>query len=167
MTDVEFDPLKPPHDPLKKLIDGTLGPLSRLTETIDLTLEQVSQWIAHPYNRRHISNLVTLLDTQTQLIICQHRLIAAVRLADVARSDASPETVRRACSDLLKLRLIDPYKEDKRPERLPPPPPVDEEKILEMMERWGSQTDPAAFPQVGETQPTQGGKHGFPPWITH
>lgn len=150
----EFDPLAPPFNFLEKLINGTLGPLSRLQETIDLTLDQVSQWIAHPENRRQISNLVTLLDAQTQLIICQHRLIAAVRLTEVAKSDASPEVVRRACADLLKMRLIDPYKEDKRPEKMPPARPMSEEKILALWERMGTglgEEADAAFRQKYES----------------
>src|SRR5688572_4006776 len=102
-----------PSDLLSQLAAGALGPLTKLQDTINLTLDQISDWIAQPHHRRQISNLVTLLDAQTQLIICQHRLIAVAKLADVAMNAPSHETVRRACSDLLKIRLIDPYKEDK------------------------------------------------------
>jgi hypothetical protein len=161
----------PAPDPLQTLVNGALGPLSRLRDTIDLTLDQVSEWIAHPDNRRQISNLVTLLDAQTQLIICQHRLIAAARLADVASSQASPETVRRACSDLLKLRLIDPYKEDKRPVKLPPPPEIDQEKVLETLEQIGKMSlarlrgDPSYLDEPPLTELTRNG--AAPSWPDH
>ncbi len=139
MTDKQPTPTKltPTNELLNHLISGSLGPLSRLRDTIDLTLQQVADWIAHPANRGQISNLVSILDAQTQLIICQHRLVAAARLADVAANATSPETVRRACSDLLKIRLFDPYREDKRPERMPPPPPVDEQAILDALAELG------------------------------
>ena len=122
---------------LDQLVAGALGPLSRLRDSIDLTLEQVSEWIVQPDNRQRISNLVTLLDAQTQLIICQQRLLAVARLVEVARSAPAYETVRRACADLLKIRLVDPYREDKRPIRMPPPRPIDELAILEALEHLG------------------------------
>ncbi len=131
---------------MDQLVSGTLGPLSRLRDTIDLTLDEVSDWIMQPYNRQQISNLVTILDAQTQLIICQQRLLAAARLAEVAASAESPETVRRACADLLKIRLIDPYLEDKRPQKMPPPPVYSESEILASLERLGSMDDASSRP---------------------
>lgn len=129
-------------DPLLgEMINGSLGPLTRLADTIDLTLDQVSDWIMRPANRQQISNLVTLLDAQTQLMICQHRLLAVARLGEVATTATSPETVRRACADLLKIRLIDPYKEDKRPEKMPPPPDIDQDDVRAMFQQLGSQPD--------------------------
>ncbi|MCI0675220.1 MAG: hypothetical protein L0Y42_05515, partial [Phycisphaerales bacterium] len=92
-----------------------------------------------------------LLDAQTQLMICQHRLIAVAKLADVAMNAPSHETVRRAASDLLKIRLIDPYREDKRPEPPPPPeppqPPLpgpDTDKWLDFLEKVGTENSPWA-----------------------
>lgn len=122
---------------LNRLISASLGPLTRVQKTIDMSLEQIADWIAEPYNRRQIANLVTLLDAQSQLLICQHRVIAVARLADVASKATSPETVRRACIDLLKIRLINPYLEDKRPERLPRPKPMNEEAVLAALEALG------------------------------
>ena len=136
---------------MDQLVSGALGPLSRLRDTMDLTLDEVSDWIMQPYNRQQICNLVTILDAQTQLIICQQRLLAAARLAEVAASATSPETVRRACADLLKIRLIDPYLEDKRPEKMPPPPVYSESEILASLERLGSMDqEPPHPPQVNE-----------------
>jgi hypothetical protein len=133
---------------LAEMIAGSLGPLSRISESIDLTLDQVSQWIAQPDNRRRIVNLVTLLDAQSQLLVCQYRVLAITRLVELAgqQSTAGPETVRRACADLLRLRLINPYQEDKRPPhaRIPPPaaePPIDEERILAALEELGRESD--------------------------
>ncbi|MCI0674570.1 MAG: hypothetical protein L0Y42_02205, partial [Phycisphaerales bacterium] len=102
--------LEQPNSLLDQIAAGALGPLTKLQDTIKLTLDQISDWIAQPHHRRQITNLVTLLDAQTQLMICQHRLIAVAKLADVAMNAPSHETVRRACSDLLKIRLIDPYR---------------------------------------------------------
>jgi len=133
---------------LDQLVAGALGPLSRLRDSIDLTLDQVSEWIVEPDNRQRISNLVTLLDAQTQLIICQQRLLAVARLVEVATSAPGHETVRRACSDLLKIRLVDPYREDKRPIRMPPPRPLDELAILEALERLGR--DEEMPPEAGD-----------------
>ena len=126
---------------IEQLVSGSLGPLARLQESIDMSLGEVSEWIGQAHNRHEISNLVTLLDAQTQLLICQQRLLAVARLTEVARQASSPETVRRACADLLKIRLIDPYEEDKRPEKMPPEPPIDEQAVLEALEHCGHEMD--------------------------
>lgn len=161
-TDNSHTPEPLPSTPSRALMDqlvsGALGPLSHLRDSIDLTLDQVSDWITQPRNRHQIANLVTLLDAQTQLIICQHRLIAVSRLAEVATSSISPETVRRACSDLLRIRLIDPYREDRRPEKMPPPPVYSEEEILATLERLGAEPPelPSEIPQeVDYIEPMQ------------
>ena len=139
---------------MDQLVSGALGPLSRLQDTIDLTLDQVSDWIMQPHNRQQICNLVTILDAQTQLIICQQRLLAAARLVEVAASAEWPETVRRACADLLKIRLIDPYLEDKRPQKMPPPPRHSESEILASLERLGSMEGASSRPtEFGDQQP--------------
>src|SRR5688572_9120844 len=137
-----------PNPLLEKIVAGSLGPLTRLQDTINLTLVQISDWIAQPHNRQQLSNLVTLLDAQTQLMICQHRLIAVAKLADVAMNAPSHETVRRACSDLLKIRLIEPYRENKRPEPPPPPEPPrpkeDPQEWLDFLEKIGTENSPHA-----------------------
>src|SRR5687768_11212368 len=51
---------KPPHSLLQQLVNGALGPLSRITDAVNLTLEEVSDWIADAQNRNTITNLVTL-----------------------------------------------------------------------------------------------------------
>ncbi len=130
----------PSNNLIDQIISGSLGPLSKLRDTIDLTLDQVSDWIIDPNNRDQISNLITLLDAQTQLIICQQRLLAVARLVEVATEAPGHETVRRACADLLRIRLIDPYREDKRPIRMPAQKPVDEAAILEALENLGNST---------------------------
>lgn len=127
---------------LEELIRGQLGPLARLSASIDCTLDHVAEWIAKAANRKKIANLVTLLDAQAQLLLCQHRTIAVARLAHVAATAQSPETVRRACFNLLRVRLIDPYKEDKRPPAPPePPPPMSEQNILETLVRLSEEAD--------------------------
>lgn len=147
-------PSESPQDDSESLLDqlvaGALGPLSRLRDTVDLTLDQVSEWIVQPANRQRIANLVTLLDAQTQLIICQQRLVAVARLVEVARGAPGYETVRRACADLLKIRLVDPYREDKRPVRMPPPPPINEEVILQALEQFGRDIDREEYEALQE-----------------
>ena len=154
-SETSSDNLPATVDPsvMDQLVSGALGPLSRLQDTIDLSLEQVSDWIMQPHNRQQISNLVTILDAQTQLIICQQRLVAAARLAEVAATAQAPETVRRACADLLRIRLIDPYMEDKRPEKMPPPPVYSQAEILASLERLGS-TDLASSRPTKLSEPT-------------
>ena len=120
---------------LEMLVNCSIGKISNLTRAIDISLDGISDWIAKPKNRRKIANLVALLDAQTQLLICQHRVGAVARLAEVAGKDAKPEVVRRACTDLLKLRLIDPYKEDRRPDKMPPAEPKTREEIRAKMLR--------------------------------
>jgi hypothetical protein len=126
---------------LQQLVSCSIGSLTNLQRAIDVSLDQISEWIARPRNRRKISNLVTLLDAQTQLLICQHRVGAVARLAEVAGKDAKPEVVRRACADLLKIRLIDPYQEDRRPEKMPPQEPKTREQIQEEMFRRQEEND--------------------------
>ena len=153
-SETSADLAVPDSSVMDQLVSGTLGPLSRLQDTIDLTLDEVSDWIMQPYNRQQISNLVTVLDAQTQLIICQQRLLAAARLAEVASTATSPETVRRACADLLKIRLIDPYLEDKRPVKMPPPPVYSEAAILASLERLGSMDGESSRPtDFGDQHP--------------
>ena len=97
-----------PADLLTKMAAASLGPLARLTEKVDLTLDQIGEWVAKPENRRNIFNLVALLDAQAQLLISQQRVVAAAHLAHIAADqNAPPETVRRACKDLLTLKVIE------------------------------------------------------------
>jgi hypothetical protein len=97
-----------PIDLLAKMAAASLGPLARLTEKVDLTLDQIGEWVAKPENRRNIFNLVALLDAQAQLLISQQRVVAAAHLAHIAADqNAPPETVRRACKDLLTLKVIE------------------------------------------------------------
>jgi hypothetical protein len=126
---------------LQMMVNCSIGSLTNLQRAIDISLEGISEWIATPKNRRQIANLVTLLDAQAQLLVCQHRVGAIVRLAEVASRDAKPEVVRRACADLLKIRLIDPYQEDRRPEKMPPQEPKTREQIQEEMFRRQEEND--------------------------
>ena len=131
-------------DLLRQIVTTSLGPLSRLSATMDVTLDQVSEWIARPESRRQVFNLLGLLNAQTEMLIAQQRVMAAVRLSEIANDrNASPETVRRACKDLLCMRLI----ERSRPkgksggddlEPLPlPRPPMSHNEILRTLEQMG------------------------------
>jgi len=129
-------------DLLDALVKGSIGPLSRLRETIDLTLDDVASWIAQPRNRKRIAQIVTLLDAQTQLMVCQHRLFALAKLTEVI-DIASPEVARRACRDLLKLRLIDPAREEIGPDERTGTgcPPLLRELLRKERERLGGRRD--------------------------
>lgn len=100
---------------LDELIQTSIGSLADLRDSIDLSLDEIANWIRKSENRYRVASLVELLDAQTQLLICQHRVLAVARLVEVAQSADSPETIRRACADLLRIRLVNPYLEDKRP----------------------------------------------------
>lgn len=103
------------EDLLRQLATASLAPLADLQQNINFTLEQLVEWMASRRNRRAIANLVNVYDAQSQLMVCQQRVLAIARLVQIACDvDARPEVVRRACADLLKIRLIDPYKEDER-----------------------------------------------------
>ena len=92
---------------LEQLLAGSIGPISKLQESLNLTLDQITRWIADPDTLKQIGSLTTLYDAQTQLTVCQHRLFAAARLVEVAATATAPETIRRACVDLLKLKVFD------------------------------------------------------------
>jgi hypothetical protein len=153
------------RDLLDKLVASALGPLNRVQETVNFTLDEVTAWIARPVNRKRIARLITLLDAQTQLLVCQHRLLAVARLVEVAHKAESPETARRACANLLRIRLIDPYREDKRsPDadadaQIPVQMVVKEDDILSALRRlsdedWAAGRDddptPGGFGENGE-----------------
>lgn len=135
-------PADPSYEPataeklIAQMLEGSIGPITRLSEALDMTLEGVARWMGRYENRRNVTNLVRLLDAQTQLLASQHRLYAVARLAEVTRNEkASPETVRRACVDMLKIQLIDPYVEDKmEPEDMPPPIQINNFSSEEMYE---------------------------------
>jgi hypothetical protein len=136
-------------DLLKEIVGTSLGPLAHLGDTINLTLDQVSEWIARPENRRHIFNLLGLLDAQTQLLISQQRVMAAAQLARLAADDtAGPETVRRACKDLLSLRLVERSRPPARTARggddlapLPVPKAMSYGEILGNLRRFEGRSD--------------------------
>jgi len=125
---------------LRRMLSGTLGPLENLSEAIGTTLDEVSGWMANHKNRRKVTNLITLLDVQSQLLAGQHRVYAIAKLVQLIHDDAPPETARRACADLLKLRLIDPYKEEQRPapvEKAPWQIKIEEQMQRDMMRLCG------------------------------
>ena len=149
---------------MEQVLAGTLGPLTRLTSAVDLTLDQISRWIADPENRKQINRMVTLLDAQSQLLACQYRVLAVSRLVQVISDAANHETVRRACADLMKVRLIDPYREDKRPMEaaaITAPLPT-EETMLALLEQMGKEDDPDFDVEQARAQAAAGGhSNGF------
>jgi hypothetical protein len=116
--------------PLEKIVSGELGPFSRIRESTGMSLEEFADWMADPVNRRRIGDLISAQNAATEALLAEHRRAAAARLLEMGLGDADsapPETRRRACCDVLKIRVFDPYKDDKlkpRPPQPPPPAPI-------------------------------------------
>lgn len=73
-----------------------------------LALPELSAWAARPDTQRTVAGLCLLADLQTQLLLSRYRLVAATRLVGQAtgqEESLSPEQVRKACVDLLKIEL--------------------------------------------------------------
>ncbi len=79
-----------------------------LGERHGLGLSELSAWAAQPETQRTVAGLCLLADLQTQLLLSRYRLVAATRLVGQATGrdeSLSPEQVRKACVDLLKIEL--------------------------------------------------------------
>lgn len=71
-----------------------------------LTPKALADWIGNEDRRRCLVGLCQLANVQTQLLLSRYRLVAVatlIRQASEQESDASPEQIRKACVDLLKL----------------------------------------------------------------
>ncbi|MEM9560842.1 MAG: hypothetical protein AAF995_11085 [Planctomycetota bacterium] len=79
-----------------------------LGESHGLPLGELAAWASEPATQRTVAGLCLLADLQTQLLLSRYRLIAATRLVGQATGQddgLSPEQVRKACVDLLKIEL--------------------------------------------------------------
>ncbi|MEM9414561.1 MAG: hypothetical protein AAGA29_03665 [Planctomycetota bacterium] len=79
-----------------------------LGERHGVGLSKLSAWAALPKTQRTVAGLCLLADLQTQLLLSRYRLVAATRLVGQATGQdesLSPEQVRKACVDLLKIEL--------------------------------------------------------------
>lgn len=87
--------------------DGTLD-LSALRERMSTT--ELAAWLGRAEVRAQLAALCEAGELQSRLMTSRYRANVASRLMSLALdkdSGASPETVRRACVDALKLGLAD------------------------------------------------------------
>ncbi len=73
-----------------------------------LSLAELVDWAGQSQTRRTLAGLCVLADVQSQLLLSRYRLVAATRLIAQVTAEAdtlSPEQVRKACVDLLKIEL--------------------------------------------------------------
>lgn len=79
-----------------------------LGERHGVGLSALSAWASEPKTQRTVAGLCLLADLQTQLLLSRYRLVAATRLVGQATGQdesLTPEQVRKACVDLLKIEL--------------------------------------------------------------
>ena len=101
---------------LKRMTEGQLDPL-------DLPPDELIARLARPEMRIRIATQCELGDIQSRLVAARYRPTVMTRLLTLAtRDDASPETVRRACIDILKLYPPDTPAEPFTPESDPTAP---------------------------------------------
>lgn len=85
--------------------------LVSLAERHGMSPEALAAWARAGETRACLSELCTLADLQTQLLLSRYRTLAATRLVRIATADAATDSkqeldvARRACVDLLKLDL--------------------------------------------------------------
>lgn len=97
----------PPSELMRELARAEHDVLT-LGEQYGLGLPELSAWAARPETQRTVAGLCLLADLQTQLLLSRYRLVAATRLVGQATSrdeSLTPEQVRKACVDLLKIEL--------------------------------------------------------------
>lgn len=79
-----------------------------LGERHGVPLGKLAAWAGEPKTQRTVAGLCLLADLQTQLLLSRYRLVAASRLVQQATGQdeaLTPEQVRKACVDLLKIEL--------------------------------------------------------------
>lgn len=90
---------------LARLAEGAPS-LDDLAGEMSLTLPELGEWAARPSNQAALAAIARLSDWRGQMIVSRFRAEAAVRLVQLATgSDASDETVRKACVDLLRAQV--------------------------------------------------------------
>jgi len=105
---------------LDVLVAGSLGPLSQTQQMFGVTLTQLADCMKLDHFRGQLGNLSTLMNAQTQLFIDQQQLLAVAKLVEIISTATAPETLRRACKDLLNIRKFD---SNPRPRNPPNPRP--------------------------------------------
>ena len=70
-------------------------------------LRRLSRWSKRPSVRRVVEALIELLETRNDFSLARNRGVAVQALKDLAISTEHPESARKACVDLLKLRPDD------------------------------------------------------------
>lgn len=126
-------------DLLMELVNGRVDPGALGAMTPD----DLAAWLAQPAVRARIAALCELGEMQSRLVTSRFRATAVSRLLSIATDDnASAETVRRACVDLLKLD---------RPDRPAAAPPVAAVAIVSPARPLRLLAQPEAAGTAGQT----------------
>ena len=89
---------------LRALYDAS-AELTELAESERLTLSQLAEWSNDDLTIAALDGLCRLNDARAQLLVSRYRTLAAARLFELAKDDAGGEVARKACVDLLGVRL--------------------------------------------------------------
>lgn len=87
------------------VLDGQLD-LQALAIKHGLSLDELAKWVMNDDIFRSLTALCLLADFQTQFILSQHRVTAAVALVRMASGEGSDADLqRRACVDVLRMNM--------------------------------------------------------------
>ena len=92
---------------LRALLAGELPVAMRQGEP-GCTPEEVAAWHGDASKRTLAYHLIAMLNLQAQMLMSQSRVFAVMKLVEVAsNAESSPETIRRAAADLLKINVVE------------------------------------------------------------
>jgi len=108
---------------------------------------ELASWAGRVTTDELLSALRRLQDSHTQLMIARFRMTAVARLVDLITDetlqDRMPETVRRACHDLLSSDLMKQHRDRTTrgvlPDESPPLPAFAEDALFEALAEMGAE----------------------------
>jgi hypothetical protein len=90
---------------MRALYDAS-AELTELADAEKLTLSQLAEWSNDDQTIGALKGLCRLNDTRAQLFVTRYRTLAAARLFELAKDESGGEVARKACVDLLGVRLV-------------------------------------------------------------
>ncbi|MCK4873586.1 MAG: hypothetical protein KAS72_12765 [Phycisphaerales bacterium] len=102
-----------------------------------LTLQQLADWGSRDRTQQALDALRRLADVRTQLLICRYRAHAAAKLIELTGDEASLETARKACVDLLRVNVAESVATAPPEEQ----EPIDAEALRAFLSELGRSTD--------------------------
>lgn len=90
-------------DILRELFSNSLE-LEPLAHCLGIGVRDLANWADRPDTAALLTGVRRLSDERAELIVSRARTGAAHRLLELAQADDNPETARKACVDLLRLR---------------------------------------------------------------